>query len=414
MRSSLVCMVAVLVAAGASASEREGPWRQLKRHAAGKGAAGEQLTVVEFEATPKGSMDDGEGCDGLLHRFVLEAKRPDGTVKKTVLVGEACNACWDHGIPVDLGSYGVGRNRFTLDRTGCDSSAHHVLSLSPLRLLDDYVVDPVESGTGERCPPPDASGDGMLAPVPYEYVVIPSVANPELLGDFVGEAWQSVEWAACAAEADAARGIVIWGPKGKPTEARLRVLAVGPRLYVEALLPAISSGAKSWVNDDHLELWLSSDPSSSWYHPLRGMGTQWCLDMDRVATVQYGIGLADGAVHAGFGGPRELPRVRRAERTDAAGTWIRFELELPPEIHLKDGSTITAAPLSRAAVVLSQSDGGRRQKRLVSTARLKVQREVVLSKVLKLACKLDGAALKRIDEPDPPERIRTVLRDYEP
>src|SRR5581483_12260510 len=79
------------------------------------------------------------------------------------------------------------------------------------------------------------------------------------------------------------RGFVTFG-KPRPGGAEFRVLMVSERdLVVTVADQTFASGAASWLNDDHLDLWIGQDAS--------GLS----CDEGQIKLSQWGIGL-DGKV----------------------------------------------------------------------------------------------------------------------
>lgn len=149
-------------------------------------------------------------------------------------------------------------------------------------------------------------------------------------------------------------GYVVFGPPGGERDPRMRVVALsGRELLVDVRDDDVVTGSRSWVTDDHLELWTGS----------RGADLPHCFgppEGDPLPRAQqWGIRLADGKVFPGAGAPRAAPRVERLALENDLGPVVRMRVTLPA-----DAAAVT--------VVYSDSDGGRRQRRLTATSEVRL------------------------------------------
>jgi hypothetical protein len=134
--------------------------------------------------------------------------------------------------------------------------------------------------------------------------------------------------------------------KPKPDGAAIRILAVGKRdLLVTVIDRHIRTKARSWVRQDHLELWVGPYPS---------------IDCDTFGAplTQWGVTLGDGKVHRGFGKAKGDPVVVARRVTRRGGkTVIALRIRLPKLRYFG------------ATVVYSKARDGR-QVRLTGTSRI--------------------------------------------
>lgn len=258
----------------------------------------------------------------------------------------------------------VGPNRFEHVQSGGSSwrgSERTLLQLAPLRLLatgnDGYwtLGSNEQSCTWDRttwrggctwsAPRCDAQGDPPADPDgadrgggAFQWLPAPSLPDPWRAGG-----WKQSSLGTCAAEAEH----TVHGEAGAPGDARLRAV-LGPEgeLYVEVEDDRWQRGAKSWLHDDHLEVWVG--PAFSYMDH--------CLARD-AKPLQWGIGVLDDRIHPAFGKPARRPTVERVTVGDPP-TAVRLKIRLP------------AAP-EAITVVYSDSDDGARQERLLATSALR-------------------------------------------
>jgi hypothetical protein len=194
---------------------------------------------------------------------------------------------------------------------------------------------------------PDAGADAEPA-YSIEGLAIPFLELPD---DFAAGTWRTTRLGTCSAFVDSSgNGYTLHGSAGAPEDATLRVLltGVGARpstLFVEVTDDRFVGPGRSWVTDDHLELWMGDATLGS---------QRVCGKETREWSAQWGIRVADGAVFPAHGAPPPLTGVERV----MAGRTVRFKIPLPER-----GQRLT--------VVYSDSDDGRRQERLIGTSQLR-------------------------------------------
>jgi hypothetical protein len=163
-------------------------------------------------------------------------------------------------------------------------------------------------------------------------------------------------------------GYVIHGNAAAPSDPKFWVSLAGEQtVYVEVTDANPIDHSASWVSDDHLEIWASEQRLPSY------MDFCLAIDTDKLTAeqrkdlqakdgyvqlpLQWGVRVSDGKVFAGFGNPKQMPKI---ERVAVSGdkTKTRFKIDMP----FKPGSF---------AVVYSDSDQGKKQKRLTATSVLR-------------------------------------------
>jgi hypothetical protein len=178
------------------------------------------------------------------------------------------------------------------------------------------------------------------------------------------------------------RGYVIFG-KPRPVGAAFRVLMTsGNDLVVTVTDMAFATGAASWINDDHVELWIGQDHS------------RLSCDEGRIKLAQWAIGL-DGKVHHGAGDSASRPAVvARSARSVGGRQQITLHIRLP---HLADPQDFFRA----LTVVFSKSEGGK-QARLTATSPVKRGDDHTLSSIYKInanamRCAVRGGQLDLVE-----------------
>ena len=248
--------------------------------------------------------------------------------------------------------------------TANQSSDNTVIGLDPLRLVEtshtsarddehtttwnwDDFAGTVENGRnyceGKR--PRDAGArdrESDQADVETQAVLIPEVSLPPA---FLAGGWKTTGLGRCAARVGGDRGFTVHGGKGTAADSSMRVVfASAGELFIEVNDDRFVTGGKSWVKDDHVELWAAAPDSR-------------CVDPgEKPSARQWGIRVTDGQVFAGFGAPTVMPRVEVAR----AGSAIRLRVTF-------DADTL---PRPWFTAVYSDSDDGVRQKRLIATSAL--------------------------------------------
>jgi hypothetical protein len=182
----------------------------------------------------------------------------------------------------------------------------------------------------------------------YAYDAIPAV---KLDKGLLKDGWSSTALGRCALDVDGSsgHGFVTFGDHGDRDDARFRVVLAAHTLLVEVNDDVFTGASASWVNDDHLEVWLGFE-FDSWFPPFDTEQEH----EDKLRSMQWGIRIADARVFPGAGKPTELLDAQRAV-VDAHT--VRLRIDLPEKF-----KTIT--------VVYSDSDDGQKQKSLLATSRL--------------------------------------------
>ena len=195
--------------------------------------------------------------------------------------------------------------------------------------------------------PADAGARGASGDVPEVAIQAVRIPRPELPEPFLADGWKTTALGRCAARVGGDRGFTIHGASGADADASMRVVFSSQGdLFVEVTDDRIVGGGKSWVKDDHLELWAATPPE-------RG-----CVDpSEKSPALQWGIRVTDGQVFAGFGSPAAAPKVEVA-RADARTVRLRVRF---------DPNTL---PGPRFTLVYSDSDDGVHQERLIATSPL--------------------------------------------
>ena len=200
--------------------------------------------------------------------------------------------------------------------TANQSSNNTVIGLDPLRLVETshtFARDDEHSTTwnwdnfagtvenernfceGKR--PPDAGAhdrESDQADVEAQAVLIPEVSLPPA---FLAGGWKTTGLGRCAARVGGDHGFTVHGAKGTAADSSMRVVfASADELFIEVTDNRFVSGAKTWVKDDHVEIWAAAPDN-------------WCVDPgEKPSARQWGIRVTDGRSR----------RVRRADR-DATG-----------------------------------------------------------------------------------------------
>jgi hypothetical protein len=188
----------------------------------------------------------------------------------------------------------------------------------------------------------DEEDDGPT--IEWSTIAVPKLELPRA---FTAGGWKTTGLGSCGVLIDGAQtGYTLHG-EANAGDATLRVVAASDGvLFVEVTDDLWTGPSRSWVKDDHLELWLARDPSRSDADPGKAKGT----------AVQWGIRIADGATFSAFGGPERLKGVEVVRQ----GPVARVKIPFPP-----------AGDDESFAVVYSDGDDGKTQERLIATSPLK-------------------------------------------
>jgi hypothetical protein len=154
-----------------------------------------------------------------------------------------------------------------------------------------------------------------------------------------------------------ATGFRVHGKQGKDEDSRFAVVATEADkqllLFVEIwddrwVGPEPGNSRERWLFDDHLELWLSGPVSYSSH----------CTEKRDGAPEQWAIRITDGQVFPAMGATQGRPAVERVLGADGVA---RLRIALPAgKVH------------ENIALVYSDSDDGKRQKRLIATSQVKL------------------------------------------
>jgi hypothetical protein len=337
------------------------------RKDAGRDASGSALAVLELGLGKNAELN----CENLEHWLVAKAR--DGALTTTRLL-ELCNDGYGaSGVGED--HIDVGKNRFTHEQNGGASERWQrkiVLRLSPLTLLEEGYFVNVATGSSESndewsweafqgrgtWSAPDCGPNGQpkdddgpeTVNKSHAYAWLPQAP---LEPAFAAGGWKTTAFGTCAARADSGgkAGFVTFGEPGKPADARFAAVLDGAgALYLEIEDDVIVGPSAKWLSDDHVELWLGAERPDE--------QPEGCIGPVKTKPQQWGIRVSDGQVFAAYGNPDAGSlKVELAPRAPGTAGPVRMRLQLP-----KGWKGITVA--------YSDSDDGRKQKRLIATSAL--------------------------------------------
>ncbi len=214
----------------------------------------------------------------------------------------------------------------------------------------------------------------------YNAVIVPRVDLPPA---FVQDGWRSIALGNCGAFVDGdEHGFAIFGGKGRAADASLRaVVSKDGILFVEIADDRWTGGGKTWVKEDHIELWMApsgivgGDPNCE-EEPAPDLSRQW------------GIRISDGQIFPAFGSPAPLAGV------DVVRSGHTARVRIPVADWLKGDGEATSL-----TVVYSDSDDGLRQKRLIATSAIERGHFISLGHVRSVdpavaTCVVKGKTLK--------------------
>ena len=243
--------------------------------------------------------------------------------------------------------------------------SHHTRDLRRGRTTVEWFVpnctkngEPPESNEENDSTKPGANAN-------YAYLEIPRLDTAVKL-EWKSAAFPSAGLVITSQKDD---GFITFGNPGTARDARFRVIALSPhQLLVEVADPQISDRAKNWINDDHVEVWAG--PELIGYETpciMRGPAGKDAEDTNHPGVAQqWGIRTSDGAVFRGMGKPQTDPRVDRVELDSADwGHVARFRITFA-----KDVAAVTVA--------YSDSDEGKRQRRIIATSRINLRDSLTL------------------------------------
>ncbi len=285
--------------------------------------------------SPAEQCNDGYGASGVgedqfsVHQGVLKYRQSGGSAWR-----------WHRHVEVQLsplavlsdssdGYWNIGPNRGTT-----------TVQWSPFKVSHEWYSPACGSAAEE--------GDQTSEPKDQEYnydVSIPLVSMPE---SFVKDGWRALELGNCGLRVDASgkNGFLIHGQATSATDAAFTVVAIDKKtLLVEVTDDRWVHSAKTWLFEDHLEIWRG--PALS-YH-------DHCVP-PKQDTEQWAIRVHDGQVFPAHGKPSTPIKVQRVHTPSGS---IRLKLTLPFDL---SDQAIT--------VVYSDSDDGKTQKTLIANSRL--------------------------------------------
>ncbi len=337
-----------------------------RTQAAGAGADGLTLSVVELVLGARES-NWREPHSVCVPYEVWVASHRGAQLESWQRVAALCNDGY--------GARGIGEDEIIvtpghvdLAQTGGSAwgwSSGRRLQLSPLRVLQESLSGSwiLGANTGSETwdwttfsgraqwfsPPCKADGTAPSTEIggdgdPFESVLIPRVVVSDA---YRATGWRGTPLGACATVVDASGrgGFVVHGTPGAPTDAVMKFVAIDARtLIVEVGDDRWSSGAASWLHEDHLEIWTG--PALGYHDD--------CVDPS-VKPLQWAVRLSDGHVFVAHGKPSTTIQV---ERQVIDATHVRMRL-------------VMASDIKGISVVYSDSDDGRTQERLLATSALK-------------------------------------------
>lgn len=347
--------------------------RFTENHPLGKDRHGDSVALVAFEGPDRSGAE--AGCPPATYGLLHSRRQRVVSFEPLELLDESCAG--------DGSVFVAGPNRIVHQQRS-ESNWVYVTTrtwaaLPELRLIETSWLE-LYKGTGSSqlttvgkhtkvsWTMPDCSPAGELpdvrspGPIEYRYTVIPVAADP---GAF-RPSWMSARFPGEALVITSAGGdgYVVSGRPGAPSDAQMRVLALSAReLVIEIDDDRIVAGNPSWVKEDHLELWVGDTLPR--YSDLCVHRSAEALLPDAVGTPvgrawQWGIRASDGAVFAAAGHDDRpgMPSVERATiARNGRNAVIRFRIALP-------------AAFGSVTIVYSDTDDGRRQKRLIGTSKV--------------------------------------------
>jgi hypothetical protein len=366
---------------------------------AGEDADGVALRVVQVSRGEKKSVDDEEvrGECSPDERWLVRATTPPEARLLLRLCNDGYGAA---GVGEDV--LAVKPNKLTHEQYGGSAwrwGSLREFQLSPPRLLtvtstsfhssSPQLVDESrcnwDTFIGERnralslCQDdgtPDLREEAE--PKVIKSAMVPKLALPP---EFVSGGWKETSLGACAARAR----YFTFGGKGTDEDASLKVVAASDtELYLEVTDDAYVANEQKWLFGDHLELWLSDEA--------RGI-TEDCVGRRGLEAVQWAIDLPSGTVRAGQGGRVGSPKAE----VSVKGTLARVKLTLPLGVW------------KALTVVYSDSDDGKKQKRMVATSQFAFPQAATLGFLADVypqqaTCVVENGALTPKSNWNPPAR----------
>ena len=382
------------------------------------------------EVAASTESDDDEHCRIIEHDLVIFDKKK---VRRSYTLSSEC----EHGGPInyhrmedeiEVDSKAHTFTHFHSNMKGRDNWGSGVtIGLDPVRLIDwdqsgdtsfsvnwdllrrrDSWTVPDEEAIAQlqATPRPDGGADegapeeGDEDGEPTREMSAISVPKLALPPRFTAGGWKTTGLGSCGVLIDGKdSGYTLHG-EANAGDATLRVVAsMDGVMFVEVTDDRWTGPSRSWVKDDHLELWLARDPPPPEAGAAQGADAGGAHD----TAVQWGIRIADGATFSAFGAPEPLKGVEVVRRGSVARVKIPFA---PPDAY------------PRFAVVYSDGDDGKTQERLIATAPLTRGDGGTLGGSWEVdpvdaSCTLKGGALTVIRPPPPRDRpVEGDLEEY--
>ena len=343
---------------------------------AGLGERGLPLRVIElrFDEPPAGSWAEGLSCrDGWRELLVEEGRRI------TPLL-ELCNDGY--------GAAGLGEDEIEIGDNRLAHAQHGgsnwrwgqtlIHQLSPLGVLQEawegywsvglnyengfWDWTDWSNGSLEWWSPtclPDGEFLDDAEPAPEEITQAVLIPLLERLPPGAEEA--ALGTCATVLSAETGRGSVIHGdaPAAIADQAWMKLLAAEPDLlFVSVRTGRVASGGKTWLSDDHIEIWQG--PGLGYYDH--------CIPQETEAR-QWAVRLVDGAVFPAAGNPATLPTLlsRFSTLDSDGGVIVSMTLRL-------------AEPLENATVVFSKGDGKKKQLWMLASSNLRFKQAASLGR----------------------------------
>ena len=358
-----------------------------RAESAGQDRAGRSMTVLNLDQACQlvgRAKRRGSGDETTCHPYAnwLVVHKGKKLVSRQLLTSE----CNDGYGAANLGEDQVEtkNNIFTHDRSGGSNwrwSRGVSMVLDPLHVAGEswsgeFVINLDQSGSeawnldeftgsgtrglplcsanaaGEESSEADVESAGGIN---ASYLLIPSISLPAA---YVNGGWKTTALAGCSILVDGEKhGFTVHGSQAATADESFRVVAsrVGDDVFLFVEIkddhwvgPGQPIHGKSWLYDDHLELWASD--TVAWDGD--------CTNKQHGLPEQWGIRITDGKVFPAMGKPTAKVAVERVFAADASNV-ARLKIKVPP-----NGGNVT--------LVYSASDEGNEQKRLIATSTVRL------------------------------------------
>lgn len=328
--------------------------------AAGRDTAGRPLRVIELALGKTGAGGNIRCRPHLREIWIVTGEGASASTRRLMSL---CNDGYGAaGIGED--EVKVGPNRLVYRQTGGSNwrwNVARILSLSPARiraeqrcsywtgapgfLLERWNWQRFAGTAILRYQPAKARDSDELGCIPatatHQYLLLPALTGrtglPRTGAPHLGNCSLTLR-------DDGTAGFLVYGVPGPPGGATIRALLAGKRDLLVTVEDSAIAGARNWVHSDHIEIWQAG---------LMSIGREF---LEATTLVQFGVGLTDGKVHAGFGRPKVLPEVvaRSFETLPGGRQRVSMRIRLP-----RDGNALT--------VLYSKAVAGR-QARMVASS----------------------------------------------